>query len=132
MIAFPCYAHIELAPHPVSPFLRPIPNLSRYFPANSASLVLHRDVESTILPHPLELHYCPTSYSLDTNFSACIRFIVYRHLPSDPIQANTRRWPGTVVVLKYSDTLCSDYTDVDANDLRYVQTYFVRRFAATD
>ncbi|TFK83553.1 hypothetical protein K466DRAFT_567757 [Polyporus arcularius HHB13444] len=124
--AMPYYTRIPLLPNPINPMLRPIPNLTGVFNTNSVNIVLHRDYQSSSLQSPLEFHYCPTSFAFDRNLSACVDFIVYRRLPHAPVPL-APRWAGPIVVLKYCDTFCGSYTDVDSSDLQYVQNYLVRQ-----
>ena len=93
-------------------------DLTKYFPLGSASFVIHYSDSGTLLPLPLQIHYCPTAFQARMPVNKAIGAMVR------PLPRAYSTWAGWVVVMKFTDYTCRTYTDFTQPDIAHLRAFF--------
>ncbi|KAH0582543.1 hypothetical protein J132_05494 [Termitomyces sp. J132] len=104
--------------HKPSQGMCPTPLVQPYFPDNQTEgIVLTQGLNGEPLRFPLHLWYSPSALQKGAPVNRAIF-----HITSG---AATKKWCGTVVVLKFNGSRRQGYSDAGSNDLPALSAYFL-------
>lgn len=96
-----------------------MPSLATFFPTGRGAHILHYSETMSILGNPYHIFYCAPSFAQQANPNAAIGSLV-----ADVPSFNGTLWPGTVVVMKFTDDACTGYEDIGQEDVRNIRAHF--------
>lgn len=96
-----------------------VPRLAKYFPNGRGCHILHYDQNMTVLTKAYHIYYSIPSYTGLTDPNDAIHSLVY-----DTPGYTGARWPGTVVVFKFADRMCTTYENMHEVDVANIKIHF--------